>query len=82
MFTGCNVFENQQLKMPAGPLIDSFGTLTGALLGAFMGNKFPERLRTMLPLTFGIVSMAMGVVMIAKVNMLPPVILAMLIVVQ
>ena len=61
------------------PLIDTLATLTGAIAGAFLGNKIPERLRLMLPLTFGIISMGMGIVMISKVSMLPPVILALLI---
>ncbi|MBC7904599.1 MAG: DUF554 domain-containing protein [Gemmatimonadaceae bacterium] len=65
--------------MPTGPLIDSAATLTGALLGALTGHRFPQRLKTMLPLTFGILSMAMGIVMISKVSMLPAVILAVLV---
>jgi len=65
--------------MFTGPLIDTLATLTGAIAGAFLGNKIPERLRLMLPLTFGIISMGMGIVMISKVSMLPPVILALLI---
>jgi uncharacterized protein len=64
--------------MPTGPVIDSLSTLAGALIGAFAGTKFPERFRNALPQTFGIISMAMGVVMIAKVDQLPPIVLAML----
>ncbi|WP_428657546.1 DUF554 domain-containing protein [Runella sp.] len=65
--------------MIIGPVIDSVATFTGAILGATFSTKIPERLKTMLPLTFGAVSMAMGVVMIAKVNLLPPVVLSLLI---
>lgn len=65
--------------MALGPLIDSLATLAGALLGSTLASKIPERLRTMLPLTFGVLSMAMGVVMISKVSLLPPVILAVLV---
>jgi len=65
--------------MPTGPVIDSVATLVGAILGTVFSTKVPERLKTMLPLTFGVLSMAMGVVMIAKVSLLPPVILAVLI---
>lgn len=64
--------------MPLGPLIDTIATLIGAIIGAVLSSKIPERLRIMLPLTFGAVSMAMGIVMIAKVSLLPPVILALL----
>lgn len=65
--------------MAFGPLIDSLATLSGALLGAFLGSKIPERLRTMLPMTFGVLSMSMGIVMISRVSLLPPVILSVLI---
>lgn len=64
--------------MPIGPLINCTATLLGALIGAFLGNKIPERLRINLPLTFGAASMGMGITMIVKVNMLPPVILSLL----
>lgn len=65
--------------MPTGPVIDSAATLAGAIPGTLFSTKVPEHLKTMLPLTFGVLSMAMGMVMIAKVNLLPPVILAVLI---
>jgi uncharacterized protein len=65
--------------IPIGPFTDVLATLAGAVMGALLGNKIPERLRTILPLTFGVISMAMGIVLIAKVNALPPVIFAMLI---
>jgi uncharacterized protein len=64
--------------MPTGPIIDVLATLAGSIIGALLGNKIPLQLRTMLPLTFGVVSMAMGIVLIAKVNTMPAVIFAML----
>ncbi|MGK0606630.1 DUF554 domain-containing protein [Enterococcus gilvus] len=64
--------------MPIGPIINCTATLLGALLGAFLGNRIPERLRTNLPLIFGAASMGMGISLIVKVHMLPPVILALL----
>lgn len=65
--------------MLIGPIINSSATLVGAIAGAMLGNKIPERLRTMLPMTFGAASMALGINSVVKVNMLPPVILALLI---
>lgn len=41
--------------------------------GAFMGIRLPERLRTALPLTFGLASMGLGI----KVTHMPAVILTM-----
>ncbi|WP_138494433.1 DUF554 domain-containing protein [Paenibacillus pinistramenti] len=65
--------------MPIGVIINSLAVLIGGFLGAFLGEKIPERLRVGLPLTFGAASMGMGVSMIMKLHMLPPVILALLI---
>lgn len=64
--------------MPVGPLINALAVLLGGMIGALLGNRIPERLRVNLPLTFGAASMGMGVVMIAKVHALPPVVLALL----
>ncbi len=64
--------------MPVGPLINALAVLLGGVLGALLGSKVPERLRINLPLTFGAASMGLGVVMIAKVHTLPPVVLALL----
>lgn len=64
--------------MPVGPLTDILATFIGAISGAITGKKIPDYIKTALPLTFGAVSMAMGIIMIQKVHALPPVILAML----
>ncbi|VBB09516.1 Hypothetical protein LUCI_4811 [Lucifera butyrica] len=67
------------VKLPVGVIVNSTSVLLGGFLGAFLGDSVPERLRTALPLTFGIASMAMGVAMIVKMHMLPPVILALIV---
>lgn len=64
--------------MPTGPIIDVLATLFGGILGAFLGNKIPERVRKALPLTFGAASMAMGIFTVVKMHSLPPVILALI----
>ncbi|WP_112179780.1 MULTISPECIES: DUF554 domain-containing protein [Paraliobacillus] len=65
--------------MPVGPIVNALAVFLGGLLGAFLGNKIPERLRVALPLTFGAASMGMGVSLIIKVNLLPAVVLALVI---
>jgi uncharacterized membrane protein YqgA involved in biofilm formation len=64
--------------VPIGVIVNSLAVLLGGFLGAWLGKKIPERIRTSLPLTFGAASMAMGVAYIVKMNALPPVILALI----
>jgi len=61
-----------------GPVINSASTLFGGIAGALFGDRMSERLRTELPLVFGIASMAMGVTLIVKLHSLPPVIISLL----
>lgn len=65
--------------MPVGPLINTFATLLGALLGVWLRRYLPDGLKKQLPATFGLLSLGMGVMMTAKTSLLPPVILAVLI---
>lgn len=65
--------------MPIGVIVNVCAVLFGGLIGAFLGDKIPERLRIALPMTFGAASMGMGVSMIVKLNVLPVVVLSMLI---
>ena len=50
--------------MLIGPIVNSGAIILGGLLGGFLGVKMPERLRTSLPQTFGLCSMALGVVLL------------------
>ncbi len=61
-----------------GPIVNSASTLFGGVVGALFGNWLSERLRTELPLTFGVASMAMGVTLIVKMHSLPAVIISLL----
>ena len=61
-----------------GPYVNGAAIIAGALLGAALGGHIPERLRTNLTLIFGLCSMAMGIVMLAKTVSMPAVILAIL----
>jgi uncharacterized membrane protein YqgA involved in biofilm formation len=61
-----------------GPIVNSASTLIGGVVGALLGNRLSECLRTELPLVFGVISMAMGVTMIVKMHSLPAVIISIL----
>lgn len=63
--------------MPVGVIVNALSVLLGGFIGAFLGNKIPERLRVALPLTFGAASMGMGIVLIGKVHTLPAVVLSL-----
>ena len=43
--------------MPIGVTVNACSVLFRGLIGAFLGDKIPERLRLALPLTFGAASM-------------------------
>ena len=62
-----------------GPYVNGAAVAVGGIAGAFLGTRLPERLRTAMPQTFGLASMALGVSMIVKVRHLPPVILALVV---
>jgi uncharacterized membrane protein YqgA involved in biofilm formation len=64
--------------MPIGVIINALSVLFGGLIGGFLGEKVPERLRLALPLTFGVASMGMGITYIVKLKVLPAVILALI----
>lgn len=64
--------------MILGPYINALAIISGALIGAALGGKIPERLRTNLTLIFGLCSMCMGVVMVAKNASMPAMILSVL----
>ncbi|AJA47183.1 hypothetical protein CPAST_c10830 [Clostridium pasteurianum DSM 525 = ATCC 6013] len=64
--------------MPIGVIINALSVLLGGLIGAFLGDKIPERVRKALPLTFGAASMAMGINLIMKMHTMPAVILALI----
>lgn len=61
-----------------GPYVNGTAVAVGGLAGAFFGTKLPERLKTAMPQTFGLASLALGVSMIVKVKYLPAVILALI----
>ena len=64
--------------MIVGPYINGAAIIAGGMIGAWLGGRVPERLRTNLTLLFGLCSMAMGVTLIAKVQSMPAMVLAVL----
>ena len=62
--------------MIIGPFINGAAIILGALGGALIAHRMPERLRIGMPLAFGVSSMAMGVVLIARVAHMPVMVIA------
>ncbi len=61
-----------------GPFINSALLAAGGLAGAALGPRLPARIRMAMPLTCGIISVAIGTAMMNKVATIPAVALAML----
>lgn len=64
--------------MIIGPYINALALISGGLIGAALGGRIPERLRVNLTLIFGLCSMSMGIVMLAKTANMPAMILSIL----
>ena len=62
--------------MPLGVIINSSSLIIGGFLGFLIKDRLPTHIRTALPVIFGVISMAMGVTSLQKLNSLPVVVLA------
>jgi uncharacterized membrane protein YqgA involved in biofilm formation len=62
--------------MMIGPIVNSSCVLLGGIAGAFFAKYIPERVRTALPMTFGVASMGLGIFFIAEVKQIPAMVLA------
>lgn len=62
--------------MLIGVLTNSATIVLGGAGGALLGRRVPERLRQSLPLSFGLCSIGLGVMLIVKAHYMPAVILA------
>jgi len=69
---------NSEKNMIIGPYINALAIISGAIIGSVLGGRIPERLRTNLTLIFGLCSMGMGIVMVAKTTNMPAMILSVL----
>ncbi|WP_029003265.1 DUF554 domain-containing protein [Azorhizobium doebereinerae] len=61
-----------------GSVINASAVLIGGVVGAALGTRLPERLRTAMPMTFGAASMAMGVVLIVRVETIGVMVISLL----
>lgn len=61
-----------------GPWIDSSAVLLGGIAGAALGNRIPARIKTALPLTFGLCSMGLGIALTVSVKHLAAMVLALI----
>ncbi|MFC6645313.1 DUF554 domain-containing protein [Granulicella cerasi] len=61
-----------------GPWIDSSSVLLGGLVGAALGKRVPERLRTALPMAFGLCSMGLGIALTVGVKHLAAMVLSLI----
>lgn len=65
--------------MLIGPFCNGLAVIIGGLIGAFLSTRVPKRVRTSLPQTFGLMSVALGIVLIVKVKYMPAVALTMIV---
>lgn len=65
--------------MPVGVFVNSVSIVLGGFLGVIFSRWLSREFCTQITLVFGICSMLMGIYSIAKIENLPPVILAMII---
>ena len=63
--------------MLIGPYVNGSAVIIGGLIGAMAGGKLPERVKTALPMTFGLCSVGLGITLVLKVKYMPAVVLAM-----
>lgn len=47
--------------MLIGPYVNGAAVIIGGLIGAAAGGKLPERVKTALPMTFGLCSVGLGI---------------------
>lgn len=62
-----------------GPFVNAGGVILGGVLGAFLGRHLPERIRTTLPLIFGLCCFGLGMMLTASVKNMSAVVLALII---
>ena len=65
--------------MPYGVIINCIAVFIGGMLGAFLKDYFPDKLKESLPGIFGLSAITMGVTLIIKLESLSAVILAVII---
>lgn len=64
--------------MVIGPFINASAVLLGGVLGAFLSQRLPERIRSSMPSIFGLASLGIGILLVIKCANLPVMVLATL----
>lgn len=64
--------------MPIGIIVNVIAVVIGGLLGTALGHKLPERIKTLLNMTFGICSLTMGITSIILIRNMPAVFLSVI----
>ena len=65
--------------MVIGPFINAGAVLCGGLIGAFLSQRLPERIRTSMTSIFGLASLGIGILLVIKCANLPVMVLATLV---
>lgn len=65
--------------MLIGPYLNGAAVIVGGLLGAIASKAISERVKSSLPLIFGLCSIGLGINLVIQVKYMPAVVLAMII---
>lgn len=68
-----------ETTFPLGAVVDSSSLALGGIAGALFGRYLPLRVKTTLPLIFGIITVALGASLIGKAAQLPVVVTSLII---
>ena len=61
-----------------GPIVDSGALALGGLAGALLGRLLPERVKTALPLIFGVITISLGATLVGQAAHFPVVVLTLI----
>ena len=65
--------------MPIGVLVNTAAIALGGIIGALVGKKLPERLKTTLNMIFGVCAMGMGIASVVLMKNMPAVIFSVIV---
>jgi len=64
--------------MMIGPIVDSGALALGGVIGVMFSRVLPERVKTTLPLIFGVITISLGASMVGKAGHFPVVVMALI----
>ena len=62
-----------------GPIVDSGALALGGVAGVFLGRWIPDRVKTTLPLIFGIITISIGATLVDKASHMHIVVLSLIV---